>query len=47
MADEYNYKMTDLEYKKYSLKQSIENVKEQVMNQGPIPSNVCNVPEMN
>jgi len=24
MPDDYNYKMTDLEYKKYKLKQSVE-----------------------
>jgi hypothetical protein len=29
MKDDYGYKMTDLEYKKYILKQKIEGVGEQ------------------
>ena len=32
MADDYNYKMSDLEYKKYKLKQSIESANEEFIN---------------
>jgi serine/threonine protein kinase len=33
MPDDYNYKMSDLEYKKYKLKQSIESANEEFLNQ--------------
>ena len=33
MADDYNYKMSDLDFKKYKLKSSVESANEDFLNQ--------------
>ena len=35
MADDYQYRMSDLEYKKYKLRQTIEAVNDDYLNQDP------------
>lgn len=32
MPDDYSYRMSDLEFKKYSLKQRVENVEKEFLN---------------
>lgn len=38
MADNYNFKMSDLEFKKYTLKTTIQTVNEQALSKDPLVS---------